>query len=270
MIDFEREAPVGPGLVPESLAQAVDGMLWARDAVGEAGAAIHRLHAPGRPVLYLKHGSGDVADDVAAEMVRLQWLGRHVLAPRVRGFVSSEDDAWLLMSAVPGLTAYQLLDAEPDRRTEIVTTIAEHLRALHALPVEECPFNSSHPLRLAQARRRIEAGDVDESDFDDEHEGWTAEQVWAKVMAMLPIETDAVVTHGDYSLDNILLEHSKVTGLIDVGRAGVADRYQDIAILWNCLGEFGEELQAHMITAYGITKPDMRKLEFHLTLDELF
>jgi len=33
-----------------------------------------------------------------------------------------------------------------------------------------------------------------------------------------------VVTHGDLSLDNILLQEGKVVGVIDVARVGIADR----------------------------------------------
>lgn len=270
MNNGERERPVEPETVPASLADAVIGMSWARDTIGEAGAVVHRLYAPGRPTLYLKHGRGDVADEITTEMVRLRWLGRHTPAPDVRGFVSAADEAWLLMSAVPGRTAYQVLETEPDKQVEVVTALAEHLRTLHAIPADDCPFNSRHPLRLAHARRRMEAGEVDASDFDDEHDGWTPKQVWAEMTAPLPIEIDPVVTHGDYSLDNILLEQGRVTGLIDLGRVGTADRYQDLAVLWNCLGEFGEKLQAHLFTAYRIAEPDMRKLRFHLALDEFF
>ncbi len=270
MNDAEKETPVKPETVPASLADAVAGMSWARDAVGEAGAIVHRLHAPGRPTLYLKHGQGDVADDITAEMVRLRWFGRHTPSPDVRGFVSIVDEAWLLMSAVPGRTAYQVLKAEPEKRVETVTTLAQHLRALHAIPADQCFFNSQHPLRLKQARQRMEAGEVDASDFDDEHNGWTPEQVWSKLVSLLPLEPDPVVTHGDYSLDNVMIEHGRVTGTIDLGRVGIADRYQDLAVLWNCLGEFGEELQVHMFTAYGVAEPDLRKLRFHLALDEFF
>lgn len=61
-----------------------------------------------------------------------------------------------------------------------------------------------------------------------------------------------------------------MVGCIDVGRAGIADRYQDLAILWNCLGEFGASLRERLFPQYGLSAPDRRKLEFHLLLDELF
>ncbi len=270
IVEAEREKPCAPGVVPTSLAEAVAGMSWARNLVGAAGARVHRLHAPDRATLYLKQGQGEVADDITAEMVRLRWLGPHMPTPAVRGFVSIDDEAWLLMSAIPGRTAQQELESQPEGRIALVTALAQHLRSLHGLSVDLCPFHAEHPLRLLQARERIDAGQVDVSDFDDERAGLTPEEVFAQLTALLPMDPDLVVTHGDYSLDNILLEEGRVTGLIDIGRLGIADRYQDLAILWNGLGELGEDLQALFLRAYGITEPDPRKLQFHLALDEFF
>jgi aminoglycoside 3'-phosphotransferase-1 len=263
-----REARVEPLAVPASLAPLVADCDWSRDLIGEAGAAVHRLHAPGRPDLYLKHGIGDVADAIADEVVRMRWLGRRLATPQVRGFVLDQAGAWLLMSAVPGRTAYQLLVDEPSNRHALVDALAEHLLALHAIPTAHCPFDSGHHVRMVLARARIDAGLVDEDDFDDVRKGWSAEQVWESVVELLPLEPDRVVTHGDYSLDNIMMADGRVTGLIDLGRVGVADRYQDLAILASSLDEF--ELRDQLFAAYAIAGPDVRKLHFHLCLDELF
>lgn len=167
-------------------------------------------------------------------------------------------------------TAYQLLEAQPEAGAGIVDALATFLRRLHAIPVNECPFTSDHAYRLARARERIDAGLVEEDDFDDEREGWTAEQVWKAMRQLLPMPSDTVVTHGDFSLDNILIVDGEVVGCIDVGRVGIADRYQDLAILWSCLGEFDPSLQDRLLTQYGVTDLDQRKLQFHLMLDELF
>lgn len=72
------------------------------------------------------------------------------------------------------------------------------------------------------------------------------------------------------TLDNILIRGNEVTSCIDTGRAGLADKYQDLAILWDCLGEFSPVLQDRLFQTYGITTPYQRRLRFHLGLDELF
>ncbi len=42
-----------------------------------------------------------------------------------------------------------------------VNVLAEALRLIHSVPVEDCPFSASWSLRLRQAEQRIEAGLVD-------------------------------------------------------------------------------------------------------------
>jgi aminoglycoside 3'-phosphotransferase-1 len=142
--------------------------------------------------------------------------------------------------------------------------------------VESCPFINDHHRRLIRARAHLDAGRVDEDDFGAMHDGWSAQQVWNAMVALLPIDVDPVVTHGDFSLDNVIVTKNEATGdyqvvgCLDVGRAGVADQYQDLAILHDCLGEFGSELQGRVFTQFGIAKVDDAKLRFHLALDEFF
>jgi aminoglycoside 3'-phosphotransferase-1 len=270
-MDMNREEACAAVPAPASISAQLIGYEWARGTIGESGGAVYRLHGKADAAdLYLKHGKAAIADDITDEMVRLRWLAEHVSVPAVAHFVRTPDEAWLLMKAVPGKTAYQVLEARPDIRLTVVDALAMFLRRLHAIPVSKCPFTSDHAYRLTCARARIDAGLVEEDDFDEEREGWTAEQVWEAMQRLLPLAPDPVVTHGDFSLDNLLIRDGEVVGCIDAGRVGIADRYQDLAIVWNCLGEFGASLQERFLTQYGIPEPDRGKLQFHLMLDELF
>jgi aminoglycoside 3'-phosphotransferase I len=218
----------------------------------------------------LKYGHGDYAADVTDEAARLRWLVGRVPAPEVIGSADENDNAWLVMTAVAGQTAYQMLKLTPEFHGEIVDALASFLRTFHQVPIADCPFDSGLELRLALARQRLEAGLVDSDDFDEERIGLSQQQVWDRMVALLPIANDLVVTHGDFSLDNPIFDREKLSGCVDVGRVGVADRYQDIAILWNSLGEFGGALQQRFLESYGITELDCNKLQLHLMLDEFF
>lgn len=237
---------------------------------GESGGKVYRFSKEGRRPLVLKSGPGRIAGDILDEIVRLQWLNKRLPSPRVRQFGGDGTSAWMLTTALPGRTAYDSMVSNPKGRLITVQAIAAFLRRLHGLPAESCPFQSDHRLRMTQARHNIEAGIVDESDFDADRLGWTADRVWSELQRLVPRRFDRVVTHGDFSLDNIFLDRGRVTGVIDVGRLGIADPYQDVAILWNNLAEFGAGLQQAFLEAYGTRRPDMRKLQFHLCLDELF
>lgn len=266
-----REHPCRAPRLPAGLARRCEGAQWHRNRVGEAGAAVYRLARPGQPDLYLKHGRGAVAEAVVDEMVRLRWLQGRLPVPRLMHFEATSREAWLLTRALPGRTAYQRLCDSPERMPQIVATLARTLAQLHRMPVSSCPFQAPLELRLAQARQRLDAGLIDADDFDAARRGWRPAQVWWALQRLRPAAHDAVVCHGDCSLDNLLLDaQGRLTGLIDLGRLGVADRFQDLAILWNCLDEFGPRAQRTLFAAYGLAPPDRRRLDFYLCLDECF
>ena len=271
MTDDARERACAAPQLPATMAADLGPYRWARDSVGESGGAVYRLFGtPGAPDLFLKHGEGAIADDVTDEMVRLRWLAGHVRVPAVVRFLRTADQAWLLMTALPGRTAYQILDSQPDGRDAVVDALAAFLHRLHAIPVHACPFNADHRFRLTRARARIDADAVEVDDFAAARQGWTADQVWAALQALLPLAPDPVVTHGDFTLDNLLIDDAGAVGCIDVGRVGIADPYQDLALLHDSLGAFDPALQDRLFRRYGIDRPDRRKLDFHLLLDELF
>lgn len=201
-----RERRVRAPAVPAGLAAAVSGRTWFRDSVGESGCAVHRLAGEGGSDLYLKSGSGPQLDDLVDEMVRLRWLAAHLPVPPLHGFVLERDSGWMLTARLPGRTAYQILEDDPAMAPALAVSLA-------------------HFLRLAAARDRVDAGLVDETDFGDARIGMSAEQVWAEMMAGRPPTFDRVVTHGDFSLDNLLVVEGTVTGCIDLGRVGIADRW---------------------------------------------
>lgn len=238
---------------------------------GEAGATIVRLTSGDGTVRFLKYGTGSVVDDIADEAARLRWLRGRLPCPDALYSAISGDTAWLLTSGVPGQTGDAWLAHDPANLNRVIDGYAAFLQRLHALPVDHCPFDAGAGVRLAAVRRNLDAGLVDIDDFDEDHAGWSGEQVWDELMRLRPTSGARVVTHGDYSLGNLLLDDDgQPTGLIDVGRLGVADPYQDIAIFWHNLSEFGAAAQHRFLTAVGIDAPDGQRLAFHRCLDEMF
>ena len=84
---------------------------------------------------------------------------------------------------------------------------------------------------------------------------------------------DLVFTHGDYCLPNVFLDLTgrRLTGFIDWGRAGIADRYQDLALAERSLRfNFGPGWERCLFDAYGLTHVDEAKLAYYRLLDEMF
>ena len=89
-----------------------------------------------------------------------------------------------------------------------------------------------------------------------------------------------VFTHGDLSLPNILVKNNRVSGFIDLGKMGIADRWQDIAICYRSLkhnfeGNFNggfpyEGYSPEMLFEKLGIAADPDKLRYYILLDELF
>lgn len=261
--------------LPPALAELVSGYDAEAHEGGESGGRIACYKRPGATSLFLKYGEGRVADDIADEALRLRWLNRRFPSPALRFFLCAEKAAWLLTDAVAGETGDALIEAGVADMATIACEAGQMLRRLHDLAIDDCPFDAGHALRMRAARRNVDLGLVDAEDFDVAHEGWDVERLWEKLDGLPHPCGAAVVTHGDYSLGNILFADGRATGLIDVGRLGRADPYQDMAIMWSNLGahggERGPDMQAAFLRAYGVEDGgDASRIAFHLCLDEFF
>ncbi|HVX45162.1 MAG TPA: APH(3') family aminoglycoside O-phosphotransferase [Mycobacteriales bacterium] len=219
---------------------------------GMSGATTYRL--VGAETLYLKLAAGMVA-----EAERIEWLSTAgIPGPRVLDAGGTDEVQWLVMTAVPGRAVSDPWPA--DRRRDVVDAAARQLRALHAVPVRECPFDQTLDVALADARRRKPGSAELLAELDD----------------LRPPAEDLVVCHGDYCTPNIMVDPETLqpTGLIDLGKLGRADRHADLGLMCGSLRnglnpQYGEEHVERFLTAYG-GDVDERLLTYYLRLDWLF
>lgn len=255
--------------LPDAVADLLGGRHLVAVDEGQSGARVLRTD-DGGPTLYLKMGVDHAVTLVADEIARLHWLAGRVPAARI--VASGEANAaWLLTEALPGVPVGTWVKQDRRRAKRAAEAMAGFLGRLHALPVAECPFDSRVATWLPVVRTHVAEGQVDTDDFDDEHAGWSAEQVLAKVEALAGHTRGRVVVHGDFSLGNLIIEEAgAICGCIDVGRLGVGDPYRDIFIGWRDLGVFGEDAQRAFLAALGIDDLDAGRCDLHRALDELF
>ncbi|WP_058756469.1 APH(3') family aminoglycoside O-phosphotransferase [Sphingomonas endophytica] len=256
--------------LPDAIAARVGDRRPEAVADGQSGAAVYRMRGDGGD-LFLKVGEGDAAVLVAAEAARLAWLADRAPASRIVATVETDGACWLLSTALPGLSAGAFIKADRRRAVAVAETLAGFLRRLHALPVAECPFDSSVAAWLPVVRDLVARGRVDTGDFDDDHAGWSAARVLATVEELAHHAEGQVVVHGDFSLGNVMLDEAGVVlGCVDVGRLGVGDPWRDIVIGWRDLGGFGEAAQRAFLAELGIASLGGPRLDLHRALDELF
>jgi kanamycin kinase len=192
-------------------------MSWEPVTTGRSGAVVSR-----GPGVFRKEAL-DPTEDLRAEAERLVWLAAQgIPVPKVL----DADQTFLLTREVAGRTAAD--DWPAESRPRVVEALARVTRDLHALELEDCPFDRRLEVSIPAA---MEA-QVDLADLDPERRGWSRERLVAELLSQRPEREDLVVCHGDLCLPNVLLDPDSfaVAGLIDTGRLGIADRWTDLAI----------------------------------------
>ena len=202
---------------------------------------------------YLKKGpKGTLREE--ADMTR--FFHQKGLAAEVLAYESLEED-WLLTTRVAGedLTHPTYL-SDPKR---LCDALGETLRMLHGLPTEDCPVQNKNERYLTTAANNRNAGlfDPSYSLLDT-----TAEDAWQYVKEKETFLQKEVLLHGDYCLPNLLLDHWKFSGFIDLGGAGIGDRHIDL--FWGAWTlQYNLKTDAYrerFFEAYGKDKVDTERL----------
>ncbi|MGW0608375.1 APH(3'') family aminoglycoside O-phosphotransferase [Streptomyces sp. NPDC002640] len=265
----------GPRVMPPVLLGAGDGD-WSPVTAGESGAVVLRSADATR---YAKCVSAAHAADLRAERDRVAWLhGQGVPGPRVLDWHSGDAGACLVTSAVSGIPADQV----PAEDLRVAwEPVADAVRRLHELPVSQCPFRRGLDTMVAVARDVVARDAVTPEFLPVEQQDTPTPALLDRLTRQVPWRreqevADTVVCHGDLCLPNIILDPRTlhVSGFIDLGRLGLADRYADLSLLLASARETwpdeerGRAADRAFAETYGIAL-DHDRLRFYLHLDPL-
>lgn len=237
---------------------------WEPVSGGESATDVFR-----RGAVYAKCCGPAGVGELQAERDRVEWLaGTSMPGASVLDWIESEEGAALLTSAVPGVAASELPWSE-----KLVTSFATALRSLHELPISTCPFDRPLTEVLGLAEDVVRRGAVNPDFLTDEWRLVEPSELLARLHAELPevaSKADLVVCHGDACLPNFLFDPDTLefTGVIDLGRLGIADRHTDLALVRAQLADEWSADADDFFAAYGLT-PDPQRLNFYHLLDPL-
>lgn len=214
------------------------------------------------------------------ERFSMNWLHGKLPVPKIIRSECHDGISYLLMSRVEGemSCASQYIN-NPDLLVDI---LAEGLKMLWSVDAKSCPCDNRLDKRLKSAEYIVQNGLVDLDNVEPDTFGENGFKNPTELLLWLKEnrpEEDIVFTHGDYCLPNLFAKNRHVSGFIDLGKAGLADRYQDIAICYrsikhNLAGLYGghEPIEYNADTLFerlGI-EPDWDKIRYFTLLDELF
>ncbi|MFC0472225.1 APH(3') family aminoglycoside O-phosphotransferase [Halalkalibacter kiskunsagensis] len=254
--------------VPQSLARLTNGYSWEQITIGHSDSMTFLLKGSTYNH-YLKIQPNNSVENLYHEKEKIEWLQGKLSVPEVLYYDKDEVNEYLLVTEIKGINA-------SDKSYEanihlLMELLALGLKTLHRLSIENCPFNQKLDIKIEEAKRRVENGLVDEEDFDEIRIGLKARDLYKELILNKPQNEDLVFTHGDYCLPNIIIDQGKVSGFIDLGRAGVSDRYQDLALAIRSITyNFGEEYIPFFLKEYGYKELDETKISYYQLMDEFF
>lgn len=215
------------------------------------------------------------------EYSAISWLQGRLPVPEIMKFVQSEGYNYILMSRLSGEMSCSEKNLQDINK--LVIALADGLKMLWNVDINNCPFMNNLDAILKIAKYNIDNNLVDIDDFNDDTLGEDGfkdvDDLYDFLLSNKP-EEDCVFTHGDYCLPNVFMENGSVSGFLDLGKAGIADRWQDIALCvrslkYNVCDYFGksesefEKYKDMLYSQLGIAE-DKQKLKYYILLDELF
>ncbi len=210
----------------------------------------------------------------------MKWLDGKIPVPKVLCHEIHEEYQYLLMSKAEGKMSCDTYYME--RPDELLGLLAEALEMLWSVAISDCPYRCNLDIELEEARYRVENGLVDTECAQPETFGKGGFASPKELLDWLesnkpPIEP--VLSHGDFCLPNIFLNNGSVSGFIDLGDAGIADKWKDISLCYRSLknnfgGIFGgkvyKDFDPNILFEKLDIKPNREKLRYYILLDELF
>lgn len=261
-----------PPLLPDPLDAILDGYACTKNSIGCSSAVVYR-YSKDEDSLYLKTDKSD--SELRREYEILCWFGGKLPVPRIKYWIEHNGFCYMLMSEVKGYMTCDCPEGyicEPYENT--VRLLADGLSMLQSVDISDCPFDNTLDKKLAAALYNIENNLVDMDDFEEGNDYTSPMDLYNRLAANRPPE-DLCFTHGDYCLPNIFIDGDQVTGFIDMGRSGIADKWQDIALCVRSLGYnlrnvTEKEKYINLLFEYLNMKPVWDKINYYILLDELF
>lgn len=237
---------------------------------GATSATLYRLISAEKRAYYLKiNPDPNAAESLNDDKIIYEWLSGKIEVPEVIFYKKTATYEALCVTEIEGMTLEEMIGSVADEK--IIQLYAQTLKKLHSIPIENCTVQRNLADKLNTLKYRIAQGLVAADEFEEEYKQLSTKELFEQLLLKIPVDYEPVFTHGDYCFDNLLIKEGQLSGLIDIGRGGVADKYQDIALAIRSIRhELGEEYIGLFCKEYGLENLKEEKVFFYTLLDEFF
>ncbi len=223
----------------------------------------------------------DYTEEAENEYRMLRFLQGKLPVPLPYAHEVADGKSYLLMSKCMGQMACSR--AYMENLAVLCRLLADGLKKLWRVDIADCPSDQSLFRKLDMAEYNIVNGLVDLDNVEPDTFGENGFQNPAELLQWLrenKPDEELVLSHGDYCLPNIFGVCEEVSGFIDLGKTGIADKWCDIAICYRSLSHNYSGRYQKNITATGFDEtkffqelgiePNWEKIRYYILLDELF
>ena len=210
----------------------------------------------------------------------MEWLQNKLPVPMVLGFEKDEERNYLLMTKVSGeMSCSEKYMENPD---QLVSQLAEGIKMLWEMDMCHCPFICNLDKKLEMAKYNVYKNLVDIDNVESDTfgvNGFGSPKILLNWLIRNKPDEELVFSHGDFCLPNIFLTDEKVSGYIDLGKTGIADKWQDISLCYRSLlhnfdgkytGKKYQGFKAEVLFEKLEIEPNWDKIRYYILLDELF
>ncbi len=216
--------------IPQTIAAMIDGKDYRSDGIGRSDSQILLFDDVALKI-------EKITENALGEYRNLALLQDKLPVPQILAREEADGYQYLLMTKLRGNMAC----ADGYDPKTVTIGLANGLKTLWQVPLAEDFRRNTLADQLAEAKKRLDSGYFDDKTPDTaEFRDFSA--LYEYLYQNRPEET-LVFSHGDYCLPNIFLDGERVTGFLDLGGGGIADRWVDITMcLWSMKYNFCEFL----------------------------
>jgi len=271
--DGELEMEIYGRKVPEKISELILENEYETDHIGMSDSSILLFRDK---VLKIQKTSRESEN----EYCMMLWLKGKLPVPKMLAHEQMDNTSYLLMSRCKGEMACEQKFMENPKK--LTAMLAGGLKSLWNIDIADCLADWCLKNKLSGAAYNVEHGLVDLEHVEETTFGKDGFQNPEKLLQWLydnqPKE-ELVLSHGDFCLPNIFLDDGGLSGIIDLGKTGIADKWCDIAICYRSMlhnydGKYNGTAYegwngSFLFQELGI-EPDIEKLRYYILLDELF
>jgi len=259
--------------IPNKIIDLIKNKNGTKDTVGLSGASVYLFDDM---VLKIQE-NGPEAENEHKMMI---WLKDKLPVPEIIEYENTNKFSYLLMGRCSGETACSdQFMAQPVKQAKL---LANTLQEIWQVDWSTCPTNATLDAKLKRAAYNVANNLVDVNNCEPKTFGpggfRSPDALLNWLLTNRPSE-ELVLSHGDFCLPNILFLNDRLSGLLDLGRAGVADKWCDIALCYRSIkNNFSGVYTGKEVSGYDESylfdclqiKPDWDKIRYYILLDELF